>query len=72
MANMHLTEMRTRNLPGGKARPARKIDNVTALYQSIVQNSGIQLAVGVPLEVYYELCKINKYVYYYNLFNKVN
>jgi hypothetical protein len=27
-----LTEMSTRNLPGGKGRPARKADNLTAIY----------------------------------------
>jgi hypothetical protein len=26
-----LTEMRTRNLPGGKGRPARRADNLTAI-----------------------------------------
>jgi hypothetical protein len=26
-----LTEMGTRNLPGGKGRPARKVDNFTAI-----------------------------------------
>jgi hypothetical protein len=28
-----LTEMSTRNIPGGKARPARKDDNLTAIYE---------------------------------------
>jgi hypothetical protein len=28
-----LTEMSTRNLPGGKGRPARKADNLTAIYE---------------------------------------
>jgi hypothetical protein len=27
-----LTEMSARNLPGGKGRPARKADNLTAIY----------------------------------------
>jgi hypothetical protein len=31
-----LTEMSTRNLPGGKGRPARKFDNLTAIYEPIV------------------------------------
>jgi hypothetical protein len=31
-----LTEMRTRNLPGGKGRPALKADNLNAVYESIV------------------------------------
>jgi hypothetical protein len=28
-----LTEMNTRNLPGGKKRPARKAHNLTAIYE---------------------------------------
>jgi hypothetical protein len=31
-----LTEMSTRNIPGGKVRPARKDDDLTAISQSIV------------------------------------
>jgi hypothetical protein len=31
-----LTEMSTRNLPGGKRRPARKADNLTAICEPIV------------------------------------
>jgi hypothetical protein len=31
-----LTEMSTRNLPGDKRRPARKADNLTAIYEPIV------------------------------------
>jgi hypothetical protein len=31
-----LTEMSTRNHPGGKGRPARKADNLTAIYEPIV------------------------------------
>jgi hypothetical protein len=31
-----LTEMSTRNLPGGKRRPARKADNLTAICELIV------------------------------------
>jgi hypothetical protein len=31
-----LTEMSTRNLPGGKERPARKADNLTAISEQIV------------------------------------
>jgi hypothetical protein len=29
-----LTEMSTRNLPGGKERPARKADNLTAICEA--------------------------------------
>jgi hypothetical protein len=31
-----LTEISTRNLPGGKGRPARGADNLTAIYEPIV------------------------------------
>jgi hypothetical protein len=31
-----LTEMSTRNLPGGKSQQARKADNLTAIYEPIV------------------------------------
>jgi hypothetical protein len=31
-----LTEMSARNISGGKGRPARKADNLTAIYESIV------------------------------------
>jgi hypothetical protein len=32
-----LTEMSTRNIPGGKGRPAHKADNLTAICEPIVQ-----------------------------------
>jgi hypothetical protein len=31
-----LTEMSTRNIPGGEGRPARKADNLTAICEPIV------------------------------------
>jgi hypothetical protein len=31
-----LTEMSTRNLPGGKERPVHKADNLTVIYEPIV------------------------------------
>jgi hypothetical protein len=31
-----LTEMSTRNLPGGKGRPARKVDSLTAICEPTV------------------------------------
>jgi hypothetical protein len=31
-----LTEISTKNFPGGKGRPARKADNLTAIYEPIV------------------------------------
>jgi hypothetical protein len=36
-STQRLREMSTRNLPGGKRRPARKADNLTAIYVPIVQ-----------------------------------
>jgi hypothetical protein len=32
-----ITEMSTRNLPGGKGQPARKADNLTTVCEPIVQ-----------------------------------
>jgi hypothetical protein len=32
-----LTDMSTRNLPGGKGRPARRTGNLTVIYESTVQ-----------------------------------
>jgi hypothetical protein len=37
-----LTEMSTRNLPGGKGLPANKADNLTAICDPIVQNRASQ------------------------------
>jgi hypothetical protein len=31
-----VTEMSTKNLPGGKRRPARKADNLTAICEPII------------------------------------
>jgi hypothetical protein len=35
-SNQPLTEMSTRNIPGGEGRPARKADNFTAIFEPIV------------------------------------
>jgi hypothetical protein len=35
-----LTEMITRNLPGGKGRPARKADNLTAICERLSRKCG--------------------------------
>jgi hypothetical protein len=35
-----LTEMNTRNLNGGKGRPARKADNLTAICESMSRKCG--------------------------------
>jgi hypothetical protein len=34
-STQNLTEMSTRNLPGGKGRPAHKTDNLTAICEPI-------------------------------------
>jgi hypothetical protein len=43
-----LTEMSTRNLPGGKGRPARKTDNLTAICEPIVYRNFGSLDVSQP------------------------
>jgi hypothetical protein len=35
-----LTEISTRNLPGGKKRPGRKADNLAAIYEPSVRKCG--------------------------------
>jgi hypothetical protein len=35
-ATQLLTEMGSKNLPGGKGRPARKADNLTAIFETII------------------------------------
>jgi hypothetical protein len=35
-----LAEMSTRNLPGGKGRPAHKADNLTAIWAHYLENVG--------------------------------
>jgi hypothetical protein len=35
-STLPLTEMSTMNLPGGKGRPARKADNLTAICDPVV------------------------------------
>jgi hypothetical protein len=35
-STQRLTEMSTRNIPGGKGRPARKTDNLTAICGPII------------------------------------
>jgi hypothetical protein len=36
VSTLSLTEMNTRNLPGGKGRPMRKADSLTAICEPIV------------------------------------
>jgi hypothetical protein len=43
-----LTEMSTRNLPGGKERRAREADNLTAIYEPIVYEKCGSLDVSQP------------------------
>jgi hypothetical protein len=45
-----LTEMSTRNLPGGKGRPARKADNFTTICEPIIQRKCGSLDVSQPYE----------------------
>jgi hypothetical protein len=43
-----LTEMSTRNLPGGKGRPARTANNLTAIFEPIVSTKCGSLNVSQP------------------------
>jgi hypothetical protein len=43
-----LTEMSTRNLPGGKGRPAPKADNLTAICEPIIYRKYGSLDVPQP------------------------
>jgi hypothetical protein len=43
-----LKEMSTRNLPGGKERPTRKADNLTAICEPIVRKMWGSLDVSQP------------------------
>jgi hypothetical protein len=43
-----LTEMSTRNVHGGKGRPARKADNLTAVCEPIIQRKSGNLDVSQP------------------------
>jgi hypothetical protein len=43
-----LTEMSTRNIPGGKRRPARKADNLTAIYESRLSRKCWSLNISQP------------------------
>jgi hypothetical protein len=36
LTQFHIRYLNTRNLPVGKGRPARKADNLTAIYEPIV------------------------------------
>jgi hypothetical protein len=36
LSYIHVSEMSTRNFPGGKGRPGRGVDNLTALCEPIV------------------------------------
>jgi hypothetical protein len=39
-----LTEMSTRKLPAGKKRPARRADNLAAIYEPNVRNVGASIS----------------------------
>jgi hypothetical protein len=49
-----LTEMSTRNFPGGKAQTSCKADNLTAICEPIVYKIFI-LIFGILLRVYYDI-----------------
>jgi hypothetical protein len=36
-STQHLTEMSTKNLPGGRRRPTRKADNLTSICEPIIK-----------------------------------
>jgi hypothetical protein len=74
-----LTEMSTRNLPGGKKRPARRADNFAAIYEpNVWKCASLNLSqpwgppgyvTGIILKFYFVICawlfseRINKYIY---------
>jgi hypothetical protein len=39
-----LTEMSTRNVPGGKGRPARKTDNLTAICEPSIKRESLDVS----------------------------
>jgi hypothetical protein len=43
-----LTEMSTRNLPGGKGRPVHRADNLISIYEPIVKTECGSLDVSQP------------------------
>jgi hypothetical protein len=43
-STLPLTEMSTRNLPGGKERPVRKANNLNAIYELTIGNVGASMS----------------------------
>jgi hypothetical protein len=52
-----LTEMSTRNLPGGKGRPARRADNLSAICEPIVKKMWVppRPVTGIALPFLFKL-----------------
>jgi hypothetical protein len=52
-----LTEMSTKNLPGGKGRPARKADNLTAICDPVEMRGPRRSVtrIALPLQVGFEV-----------------
>jgi hypothetical protein len=48
VSTQHLTEMSTRNLPGGKGRPPGKADNPTAILSSKCGSLDVSQPYGYP------------------------
>jgi hypothetical protein len=52
MSTQPLTEMSTKKIPGGKGRPVRKADNLTAICQPIVQKNVTASTSHNPMSLY--------------------
>jgi hypothetical protein len=59
-----LTEMGTRNRAGGKGRPAREADNLTAIYEPIVQKMWEPRRLTTPWA--FTACYRDKFTFYQN------
>jgi hypothetical protein len=64
-----LTEMSTRNLPGGKGRPACRADNFTAIYEPLSRNCE-SLGVSQPYGPPHDLLQGQLYIFWLHRDNK--